>query len=275
MGGAVSIPTRYIGVYCPQCTFALCDFQEWASSSYVRGIGFLGFELGWGNLGCIFRSSIISKVTCLPFERYIRGRWLRASSDALCGIRLYIRETKSCSWVVTYSFLAVEQITVVNHIDAYLSIVGRKSGWFAVIRKVTEWDLENGSVGASLWWARILYVVKPMDLKKPKSFFFFFFFNKCYWSSTGNRTLDSGSWGGVQIVDSSQWKEKNMTSIFMFLLQFIWACCGHMLLPLFGNPVPCPANLTHPSNLLLIPCVRAPLCDNILEAPYASPSHVL
>ena len=122
MGGALSKPTRYIGIYCTQCTFALCEFQGWASSSAVRGIGFLGFELGWENLGCVFRSSIISKVTWLPSWRYIRGMWLRASGNALCGIRLYIRETKSFSWVVTHSFFAVEEIAVVNHTDAYPSL---------------------------------------------------------------------------------------------------------------------------------------------------------
>lgn len=149
MDGALSVSTRNTGIYRTQCTFALCDFQGWASSSAVRGIGFLGFELGWGNMGCVFRLSIISKVTWLPSWRYIRGMWLRASSDALCGIRFYIRETKSCSWVVTHSFLAVEEITAVNHTDAYPSLALDKAErvdgllWFE--------KLQSGILRMAVW----------------------------------------------------------------------------------------------------------------------------
>ena len=98
-----------------------------------------------------------------------------------------------------------------------------------MIWKVTEWDLENGSVGPSLWWAGVLYAVKPMDLKKPKRFFcFVFFLNKCYWSFTGNRTLDSEPWRGVQIEDGSQWKEKiwpQHLCFFSFFEHVVDTCC--------------------------------------------------
>ena len=67
---------------------------------------------------------VISKVTCLTSGGCIRGRRLRASSGALCGIKLYLRETNSCPRVVTHSFLAVEEVTVANRKDAYPSLVG-------------------------------------------------------------------------------------------------------------------------------------------------------
>lgn len=67
---------------------------------------------------------VISKVTCLTLGGCIRDGRLRTSSGALCGIKLYRRETNSCPGVVTYSFLAVEEVTVVNRKDAYPSLDG-------------------------------------------------------------------------------------------------------------------------------------------------------